>query len=163
MFYYYYFFCYKSLPMCNYYHCLSKPQIPLRLPCYDLTGVVKHFLSSSTTTFKYAQLPQLDGRCVQNSITYSPRLSDSRLLAIPSSCSRVAESNPDLDWFYRLAHHCWIAAHCINQCNTCVAQLIKAMMTWRYLLLTLNYKIEFSHILRVLSFDLATKEKGFVR
>jgi len=38
-----------------------------------------------------------DGRCVQDPGTYSPRHSDSRLLAIPTSWSRVADSNPDYD------------------------------------------------------------------
>ena len=36
-----------------------------------------------------------DGRCVQDPGTYSPRHSDSRLLAIPASCSRVADYNPN--------------------------------------------------------------------
>ncbi|KAG7529257.1 hypothetical protein ISN45_Un97g000400 (mitochondrion) [Arabidopsis thaliana x Arabidopsis arenosa] len=36
-----------------------------------------------------------DGRCVQGPGTYSPRHADPRLLAIPTSCSRVAENNPN--------------------------------------------------------------------
>ena len=43
------------------------------------------------------QLSWLDGRCVQGPGTYSPRPADSRLLAIPASCSRVADCNPDYD------------------------------------------------------------------
>ena len=38
-----------------------------------------------------------DGRCVQGPGTYSPHHSDMRLLAIPTSWSRVADSNPDYD------------------------------------------------------------------
>ena len=41
------------------------------------------------------QLPWCDGRCVQGPGTYSPRHADPRLLAIPTSWSRVADSNPD--------------------------------------------------------------------
>src|SRR5699024_11725188 len=36
-----------------------------------------------------------DGRCVQGPGTYSPRHADSRLLAIPTSCRRVAAYNPN--------------------------------------------------------------------
>ena len=36
-----------------------------------------------------------DGRCVQDPGTYSPQHSDLRLLAIPASCSRVADYNPN--------------------------------------------------------------------
>ena len=41
------------------------------------------------------QLPWRDGRCVQDPGTYSPRHAVPRLLAIPTSCSRVAENNPN--------------------------------------------------------------------
>ena len=50
-----------------------------------------------TTYFWCNLLPWCDGRCVQDPGTYSPRHSDSRLLAIPTSWSRVADSNPDYD------------------------------------------------------------------
>ena len=49
----------------------------------------------SVTYFGHSQLPWCDGRCVQDPGTYSPRHSDSRLLAIPASCSRVADYNPN--------------------------------------------------------------------
>src|SRR3569623_2730306 len=51
------------------------------------------------TGFWYSQLPWCDGRCVQGPGTYSPRRSDPRLLVIPTSWSRVADSNPDYDRF----------------------------------------------------------------
>jgi hypothetical protein len=57
-----------------------QPQVPLRLPCYDFTPVAD---------------PTVVGRCVQGLGTYSPRRADPRLLAIPPSCSRVAENNPN--------------------------------------------------------------------
>ena len=44
--------------------------------------------------FGYLRLGWCDGRCVQDPGTYSPRHADARLLAIPSSCSRVADCNP---------------------------------------------------------------------
>ncbi len=47
------------------------------------------------TDFGHFQLPWCDGRCVQDPGTYSPQHSDLRLLAIPVSCSRVADYNPN--------------------------------------------------------------------
>ncbi|VDN04528.1 unnamed protein product, partial [Onchocerca ochengi] len=49
-------------------------------------------------------LPWCDGRCVQGPGTYSPRHSDSRLLAIPTSRSRVADCDPDYDRPGRKGH-----------------------------------------------------------
>ena len=45
--------------------------------------------------FGYHQLGWCDGRCVQGPGTYSPRRADARLLAIPTSWSRVSDSNPN--------------------------------------------------------------------
>ena len=77
-----------------------QPQVPLRLPCYDFTPVTNPtfaggLLAVSLTVFWLSQLPWCDGRCVQGPGTYSPRRADPRLLAIPSSCSRVADCNPN--------------------------------------------------------------------
>ena len=52
-----------------------------------------------TNAFWQTPLPWCDGRCVQDPGTYSPRHADPRLLAIPTSCSRVADCNPDYDRF----------------------------------------------------------------
>ena len=54
-------------------------------------------LPGSVTDFGHSRLPWCDGRCVQDPGTYSPRHSDPRLLAIPASCSRVADYNPNWD------------------------------------------------------------------
>ena len=45
--------------------------------------------------FEHSLLPWLDGRCVQGPGTYSPWCADPRLLAIPASRSRVADSDPN--------------------------------------------------------------------
>ena len=90
---------------CNlYFFFLRKeviqPHLPIRLPCYDFTPVTGPTFGSSllngwVTDFGRYQLPWCDGRCVQDPGTYSPRHSDSRLLAIPASCSQVADYNPN--------------------------------------------------------------------
>ena len=72
-----------------------QPHLPVRLPCYDLAPVTSFAFDGITTGFGRPQLPWLDGRCVQGPGTYSPRHADPRLLAIPPSWSRVADSNPN--------------------------------------------------------------------
>ena len=84
-----------------------QPQVPLRLPCYDFTPVInptfnKCLLAVSMIVFWLSQLPWCDGRCVQGPGTYSPRRSDPRLLAIPTSWSRVADSNPNWEWLFEI-------------------------------------------------------------
>ena len=76
-----------------------QPQVPLRLPCYDFTPVADlavgaPLLKGWGHDFGRGQLPWCDGRCVQGPGTYSPQHADLRLLAIPASWSRVADSNP---------------------------------------------------------------------
>src|SRR5437660_11740487 len=77
-----------------------QPQVPLRLPCYDFTPVTNPTFAGGPlavilTVFWLSQLPWCDGRCVQGPGTYSPRRADPRLLAIPTSWSRIADSNPN--------------------------------------------------------------------
>src|SRR3981081_1089206 len=79
-----------------------QPQVPLRLPCYAFPRVPVLPLVAAppagwVPSFRYNRLPWCDGRCVQGPGTYSPRHADPRLLAIPTSWSRVADSNPDYD------------------------------------------------------------------
>ena len=78
------------------------------------------------------QFPGCDGRCVQGPCTYSPRHADPRLLAIPTSCSRVAENNPNWGNLSGFAPPYSLASHCNCHCSTCVAQPIRAMRTWRH-------------------------------
>ena len=55
-----------------------QPQVPLRLPCYDLVPITKLALGAALpkverSDFEHSPLSWLDGRCVQGSGTYSPR------------------------------------------------------------------------------------------
>ena len=77
-----------------------QPQVPLRLPCYDFTPVAdRTVVKGISFALRCNQLPWCDGRCVQDPGTYSPRRADPRLLAIPASCTRVTEYNPNWDTF----------------------------------------------------------------
>ena len=68
------------------------PHVLVGIPCYDFTPVtcptlddpIPYGLSYRLQVLHY-RLPWRDGRCVQHPGTYSPRHSDSGLLAIPTS------------------------------------------------------------------------------
>ena len=84
-----------------------QPQVPLRLPCYDFTPIADLTVGAPLPEgwghdVGHGQLSWCDGRCVQGPGTYSPRRSDTRLLAIPASCSRVADCNPYYDRFFEI-------------------------------------------------------------
>ena len=66
------------------------------MPCYDFAPIIDPTFYRPTTIFGCYQLSWRDGRCVQDSRTYSPWRADSRLLAIPTSWGRVADLN--LNW-----------------------------------------------------------------
>ena len=83
------------------------PHVLVGMPCYDFTPVTDPtltgpLLKGQATDFRYYRLPWRDGRCVPHPGTYSPRHSDSRLLAIPTSCSRVADYNPNWDVIFEI-------------------------------------------------------------
>ena len=77
-----------------------QPHLPIRLPCYDFTPIIYPtlggwLLKGYLTDFGCYKLSWCDGRCVQGPGTYSPQYADLRLLAIPTSCRRVAACNPN--------------------------------------------------------------------
>ena len=109
-----------------------QPQVPLRLPCYDFTPVADSTVEGSE--FRIPASSEINSHGVTGG-EYKTRerihrsMADLRLLAIPASWSRVADSNPNWDVFYRFAPSRDIASHCICHCSTCVAPDIRAMMT----------------------------------
>ena len=73
------------------------PQVLLRIPCYDLSPVNASTMEPNITS-------GASGRCISHALTggeYKTQehihrdISDSRLLAIPTSWGRVADPNPD--------------------------------------------------------------------
>ena len=79
-----------------------QPQVPLRLPCYDFAPVTELTLDGCLL----AVGPPVSGPSSFHGVTggvYKARerihrgVADPRLLAIPASCSRVADYNPNLD------------------------------------------------------------------
>lgn len=79
-----------------------QPQVPLRLPCYDFVPVMNHTVVGVSLAVKLPTSGTIHSHDVTGGV-YKARerihrdMADSRLLAIPTSWSRVADSNPDYD------------------------------------------------------------------
>ena len=121
----------------NYFKEVIQPQVPLRLPCYDFTPVMKHTVVNALPKVRLSTSGAIHFHGVTGGV-YKTRerihrsMADLRLLAIPTSCRRVAAYNPNLEWVYRLANFRKFASHCLVQCSTCVAQDVRGMLTWRH-------------------------------
>ena len=79
-----------------------QPQVPLRLPCYDFTPITGHTLASCLLAVGSPSSGTANFRGVTGGV-YKARerihrsVADLRLLAIPRSRSRVADSDPHYD------------------------------------------------------------------
>ena len=84
---------------------MIQPQVPLRLPCYDFTPVMNHTVVSALLAVRLPTSGAINSHGVTGGV-YKTRerihrdIADSRLLAIPTSRSRVADSDPDYDRLY---------------------------------------------------------------
>ena len=81
---------------------MIQPQVPLGLPCYDFTPVMNHTVVNALPKVKLSTSGATHSHGVTGGV-YKARErihrdnADSRLLAIPTSRSRVADSDPDYD------------------------------------------------------------------
>ena len=113
-----------------------QPQVLLRLPCYDFTPVANSTVSGSPPKVSFPISGEINSHGVTGG-EYKTRerihrgMADPRLLVIPASWSRVADSNPNWEMFWWFAPPRGIASNCTPHCSTCVALGIRAMMTWR--------------------------------
>ena len=82
-----------------------QPQVPLRLPCYDFTLITNHTLGTSLPKVSIMTSGTVGFRGVTGGV-YKARerihriMADMRLLAIPASRSRVADSDPNYELLY---------------------------------------------------------------
>ena len=84
-----------------------QPQLPLRLPCYDFVPVASPtlgvcLLAVSSTTSGVTDSHDVTGGVYKARERIHRDVADSRLLAIPTSWSRVADSNPDYETLYEI-------------------------------------------------------------
>ncbi len=132
-------FLHRYLNYCLPYWQISRkevfqPHLPVRLPCYDLAPVTSFTLGRSLR-WRTSGTPSFHGL---TGGVYKARerihriMADIRLLAIPASRSRVADSDPNWDRVYRFAPIHIVAALCPYHCSTCVAQDVRAVMIWRH-------------------------------
>ena len=81
---------------------MIQPQVPLRLPCYDFTPVIDHTVVGALLAVRLPTSGAANSHGVTGGV-YKARErihrgnADPRLLAIPTSRSRVADSDPDYD------------------------------------------------------------------
>src|ERR1700759_3960920 len=82
-----------------------QPHVPVRLPCYDFTPVIEHTVVGALLAVRLPASGAINSHGVTGGV-YKTRESihrsnsDLRLLAIPTSRSRVADSDPDYDKLY---------------------------------------------------------------
>ena len=113
---------------------MIQPHLPVRLPCYDFTPVTNSTLGVLLQTVRVTTSGITSFHGVTGGV-YKARerihrcVDDQRLLAIPTSCRRVAAYNPNLEQVYRLANLRRLASHCLAHCSTCVAQGVRGMLT----------------------------------
>ena len=113
---------------------MIQPQVLLRLPCYDFTPVANSTVDGSPQKVGFPASGEINSHGVTGG-EYKTRerihrsIADLRLLAIPTSSTRVAECYPNWEAFLRFAPPRGIAALCMPHCSTCVALDVRAMMT----------------------------------
>ena len=109
---------------------MFQPHLPVRLPCYDLALVTGLALGRSLRrrTSGTPGFHGLTGGVYKARERIHRIMADMRLLAIPASRSRVADSDPNCDGLYRFAPGRPVAALCTHHCSTCVAQDVRAVM-----------------------------------
>ena len=84
---------------------MIQPHLPVGLPCYDFIPVIGLTLDAFLLAVDSAASGKTNSHDVTGGV-YKTRerihgdVADSPLLAIPSSCSRVADYNLNLDEFY---------------------------------------------------------------
>ena len=107
-----------------------QPHLPVRLPCYDLAPVTSFALgrSSRSRTSGTPGFHGLTGGVYKARERIHRAMADARLLANPTSWSRVADSSPNWDGFSRSASPRGVASLCGRHCNTCVAPDVRAVL-----------------------------------
>ena len=87
---------------------MIQPQVPLGLPCYDFTPVIDHTVASVLPKVRLPASGATNSHGVTGGV-YKARErihrgnADPRLLAIPTSRSRVADCDPDYELFYGIS------------------------------------------------------------
>ncbi len=134
------------------------PHVLVRIPCYDLSPV-------NTSTMDPHITQGASGRCIFHALTggeYKTQehihrdISDSRLLAIPTSCRRVAAYNPDWDRLYEISLLSPV-------CDSLYRPLYHACSPRHKGHADLTSSTPSSRLTRAVSLDIVTNDMGFAR
>ena len=111
-----------------------QPQVPLRLPCYDFIPVTsltlgRCLLAVGSRTSGATGFHDVTGGVYKTRERIHGAVADAPLLAIPASCSRVADCNLNWARFSGFAPPHGIASLCAEHCSTCAAQAVRAILT----------------------------------
>ena len=87
---------------------MIQPHLPVRLPCYDFTIVTDPTLGTVLPKVRHAisgitNFHGVTGGVYKTRERIHRSMADLRLLAIPTSCRRVAACNPNLDEVYEIS------------------------------------------------------------
>ena len=102
---------------------MIQPQVPLRLPCYDFIPITSPtlghcLLAVNTCTSGRTGFHDVTGGVYKARERIHGVVADTPLLAIPTSWSRVADSNPNWARLCGFAQSRDIASHCTGHCST---------------------------------------------
>ena len=140
------------------------PQVPLRIPCYDLTPLAESkFKHAKKRAFTTTPLAWFDGRCVQGAGAYSPQDVDLRLLRVPASRGRVAALDPNYEQVSGLPSPLGVGTHCPVLCSARVALEIRGIRTCRCLHLPLTSRQRSRHCAPEADFRVASDGEGLAR
>ena len=97
---------------------MIQPQVPLRLPCYDLVPIIELtfgaiFLAVRIATSGPPNFRGLTGGVYKAQELIHRSIADLRLLAIPASCRRVAACNPNWGTIFGI---CLLSRVCFPLC-----------------------------------------------
>ena len=118
----------RAEPACPSRKEVFQPHLPVRLPCYDLAPVTPFALGGSPPTSGARGSHGLTGGVYKARERIHRAMADARLLAIPASRSRVADSDPDCDRLSGSAPARAVAPLCAGHCSTCVAPDVRAVL-----------------------------------
>ena len=111
-----------------------QPQVPLRLPCYDFIPITIHtfgicLLAVGTMTSGTNGFHDVTGGVYKAWERIHGAVADAPLLAIPTSCRRVADDNLNWARFSGFAPLYSLASLCAGHCSTCAALAVRAILT----------------------------------
>ena len=147
-----------SIIIWDYWKEIVHPHVLVRIPCYDLTPVSTSTMDPNITSGASSKSTShgLTGGEYKTQEQIHRDMSDSRLLAIPTSCRRVAAYNPDWDRLYEISLPSLV-------CDSLYRPLYHACSPRHKGHADLTSSTPSSRLTRAVSLDIITNDMGFAR